>query len=70
MNQGIMLALECVSVVGFRVRCEGAEERALFQGASCSSGGGGWTVVVAHHEPVVAQHNETHDAAHAVEVHA
>ena len=49
---------------------EGAEERALFQGASCSSGGGGWTVVVAHHEPVVAQHNETHDAAHAVKVHA
>lgn len=49
---------------------EEAEERALFQGAGCSASGGGWTVVVAHHKPVVAQHNETHDAAHAVKVHA
>ena len=30
--------------------------------------GRGRTIIVAHHEPVVAQHHQTHDTTHTVEV--
>ena len=42
-----------------------AEERAcLLRVSQCE----GRAVVVAHHEPVVAQHNETHDTANTIKV--